>query len=72
VAATVPYYAVCTPIIRSDSFYALSHPSMSHWETLCTVCDIAYRLLSAVYMLLASEHYLRTYHPSLLRRRKVK
>lgn len=39
------------------------------WNTVCIVCDVAYRLLSAVYMLLAAEHYIRTYHPALLRRR---
>lgn len=45
------------------------------WDTVCAVCDVAYRLLSAVYMLLAAEHYIRTYHPALLqctRRRKLR
>ena len=47
------------------------------WAIVCTLGDAAYRALNLVYMILgivymglASEHYIRTYHPSLLRRRR--
>lgn len=36
--------------------------------TLAAVFDVAYRVLSFIYMLLASEHYLRTNHAWLYRR----
>lgn len=54
--------------IRGGSTFAAADCQML-WDTVCTVCDVAYRLLAAVYMLLAAEHYIRTYHPALLRRR---
>jgi len=40
-------------------------------DTAAAVFDVAYRILAFIYMLLASEHYLRTNHAWLWRRRRV-
>lgn len=44
---------------------------MTVLDTAAAVFDVAYRILAFIYMLLASEHYLRTNHAWLWRRRRV-